>query len=309
MRINMKLTVAVLLICLSWCYVNGQNTNSPTLSIDQNELKIAFDGRPGLIYSFRSVPAKPYVKALRSPSGINILRDAPHDHLHHHGLMFALKVNEHDFWSETSTNGRQIHKTFQDIDFNVAEQNGLATFASTIDWEEAASKKVLLNEKRKLTLTRSKEVALLTWNTTLKTVPKRGPVIIGGDHYFGLGMRFLQSMDKNGTFTNADGRTGKIFRGTERLVPSKWCAYQANADGKPVTVAMFDHPDNLKPVTWFTMLEHFSYLSATLKYHQDPFVLKPGDELSLTYGVAVWDGKPEKTVIEQAYEKWLKGSF
>ena len=115
-----------------------------------------------------------------------------------------------------------------------------------------------------------------------------------------------RSMDKNGIFINADGKAGKIFRGTEQLTPGNWCAYHAIVGGKPVTVAMFDHPDNFKTVTWFTMLEPFSYLAATLKYHETSFMLKSEDDLSLTYGIALWDGKPEKAVIEQAYQAWLK---
>ena len=306
MGMNTKLSIAIFSLCLFSNYVQGQNSKTPTLLIDQNELTISCDGRAVLIYSFRSVPAKPYVKILRSPSGVNILRDAPHDHLHHHGLMFALKVNGTDFWAETSSTGRQVHKSFQNVDVSVKDQNSEATFTSAIDWVEAASKKIILKEKRVLSLRQSKEVTLLTWNTILKTPRNIGQVKIGGDHYFGLGMRFLQSMDKDGTFTNTDGKAGKIFRGTERLTPANWCAYHALAGGKPVTVAMFDHPDNFKPATWFTMLEPFSYLSATLKYHERSFVLKSEDNLSLTYGIAVWDGKPEKAVIEQAYQNWLK---
>ena len=117
-------------------------------------------------------------------------------------------------------------------------------------------------------------------------------------------MRFVKSMDTNGTFINATGKEGEKLRDTHWLVPAKWCAYQSAVDGKPVTVAMFDHPKNFRPVTWFTMLKPFSYLSATLKYHEKPFVLKSKDELSLKYGVAVWDGMQSKEVIEKTYQKW-----
>ena len=84
---------------------------------------------------------------------------------------------------------------------------------------------------------------------------------LSGSHYFGLGMRFVRSMD-GGEFFNADGKEGTIFRGEERLVRSNWCAYTAAIDGKPVTVAMLGHPDNPRhPTTWFTMAKPFAYLS------------------------------------------------
>ena len=34
-----------------------------------------------------------------------MVRDAPSDHLHHHGLMFAVQVNEVNFWEERGTPG------------------------------------------------------------------------------------------------------------------------------------------------------------------------------------------------------------
>lgn len=303
---NTKWVVIVLSLLLSSYCVQGQSINMLNLLVNQNELAISSHGQTQLLYRFRSVPAKPYIKSLSSPNGVNVLRDAPHDHLHHHGLMFAFSVEGVDYWSENESSGHQIQMSLQDIDVSVENQNAVARFASTIDWVEPTSKKTVLKEKRVLSLAQSKQVTLLTWNSILNTPRDVPQVKIGGDHFFGLGMRFLQSMDKNGTFINADDKPGTIFRGTERLTPGRWCAYSAIAEDKPVTVAMFDHPDNFRPVTWFTMLEPFSYLSATLKYHENPFMLKSTDNLSLTYGIAVWDGKIESSVIEQAYQNWLK---
>ena len=34
-------------------------------------------------------------------TGENLLRDAPHDHLHHHALMYGIRVNGVNFWEET----------------------------------------------------------------------------------------------------------------------------------------------------------------------------------------------------------------
>ena len=40
---------------------------------------------------------KPYVRELYSLNGVNLLRDAPADHLHHHGLMYTIRVNDLNF--------------------------------------------------------------------------------------------------------------------------------------------------------------------------------------------------------------------
>ena len=62
-----------------------------------------------VIYRVDGVPFKPYVEKLFTPSGTNILRDAPSDHLHHHGLMFAVRVNGINFWEEKPDSGKQEH--------------------------------------------------------------------------------------------------------------------------------------------------------------------------------------------------------
>lgn len=43
-----------------------------------------------------------YVAEFSPPDGGNVLRDAPPDHPHHHGLMYAVKVNGLSFWEEIS---------------------------------------------------------------------------------------------------------------------------------------------------------------------------------------------------------------
>ena len=89
---RIRILVVMLLICLVSNFAPGQNGSTQTISIDKDKLTVSCDGKAGLTYSYRSVPAKPYVKRLTTPGGVNILRDAPHDHLHHHALMMALGV-------------------------------------------------------------------------------------------------------------------------------------------------------------------------------------------------------------------------
>ena len=112
-------------------------------------------------------------------------------------------------------------------------------------------------------------------------------------------------MDNDGEFRNADGKAGKVYRGDEQLVWSRWCAYTAKAEGKEVTVAMFDHPSNERhPATWFTMSKPFAYVSATLNLHEEPLKVASGESLVLRYAVAIWDGRTETEKIENAYKGW-----
>jgi hypothetical protein len=269
------------------------------VQVDAKEITLKNGERTVLQYRYTGVPFKPYVRALYSPAGLNVLQDAPADHLHHHGLMFAVGVDDVHFWAEDSNAGTQMHtNTAVDV------RDDAAAFSALLPWH--IDSKVLVREYRRITVARTPPglaANLITWWTSLTPDSE---ATLTGSHYYGLGMRFAASMDRTGTFTNAAGADGEIFRGEERLVRANWCAYTADVDGKPVTVAMFDHPQNIRPATWFTMKSPFAYLSATLRYHEQPLKLERGKTLDLYYGIAVWDGRVDSARIERVYRHWLQ---
>ena len=71
------------------------------------EVEVRFQDRPLLLYSMVFTNYKPYVKELRTLGGHNLLLDAPPDHRHHHGLMYAITVNGTNFWEEQTDPGVQ----------------------------------------------------------------------------------------------------------------------------------------------------------------------------------------------------------
>jgi hypothetical protein len=280
--------------------------------MDANSLNIHGEGTTILSYPHSGVLLKPYVKELRTPAGINVLLDAPSDHSHHHALMFACAVNKVDFWSEAvgvaegqfePQPGKQRHLRFDEVRLSSPGYWPVASFTEAIRWISKPSNEPLAIERRTIRVTRLARCMFVTWETCLATPPGRESIMLSGSHYHGLGMRFVRSMDITGEFRNADNDGGVVFRGTERLTPSQWCAYTAQADGKTVTVAMFDHPENPRhPATWFTMAEPFAYMSATLRLHEKPLEVLADKPLTLRYGVGLWDGRPETSEIERHYQ-------
>lgn len=268
--------------------------------VDEREACIMEGARPILRYRYADVPFKPYVRELYTPSGLNVLRDSPDDHKHHHGLMFALGVDGVSFWAEEAGCGEQRH-----FDPDVLVTADTTGWLEEVHWKIAG--KIVLFECRDIEVPRmpdNRKVTLLTWRAVLTPVRD---MTLQGEHYYGLGMRFAAEMDRTGTFRNSSGKPGEIFRGEERLVPARWCAYSAKIDGKLVTVAMFDHPDNPRhPATWFTMATPFAYMSATLNLHATPMPLKKDLTLELYYGVAAWDGTIDDAQIEETYKIWLE---
>ncbi len=281
--------------------------NPLRITTQQDIISIYADNRPLLHYSYSSAPSKPYIRQLFTPCAVNVLRDAPADHLHHHGLMFAVKIDGINFWEERQGCGRQVHNCFDDVRVDKRSDGARAAFTEQLNWMNPAGRDVLLKENRTIEVSQVKDfqVTLLTWQSKFELPEGKNAAVFTGSHYHGLGMRFIKAMDATGSFFDADGRTGEIFRGDERLVPSSWCAYTANVNGKAVTVAMFDHPDNPRyPATWFTMKKPFAYLSATMSLHTKPLSLAADNPLVLRYGVALWDGRVETEKINRLYKRW-----
>jgi len=279
------------------------------ITVEPNSLSVNQGQRSLLCYRYEDVPFKPYVQKLYSPGGINILRDAPHDHLHHHALMYAVAVDGVNFWEEQTEPGRQLHKCFDDVRVGGNDDKSRAGFTEQIDWINPRSHELLLREQRTIKIFQLDDVeaTLLSWQSSLRVPTGKKSMTLSGSHYFGLGMRFLESMDTGGEFINITGQAGDIVRGAERIARADWCAYIAKADGKPVTIAMFGHPENLRhPTHWFTMTEPFAYLAATLNLHKEPLVVTSDKPLALEYAVAVWDGRIDKNKIDQVYRRWVK---
>jgi hypothetical protein len=258
-------------------------------------------------YRYADVRFKPYIKQLFSPQQVNVLLDSPYDHKHHHGLMFAIAVNGVGFWAEEADNGRQVHRSFKTRAAGRDGMDGVA-MVENLDWVDTGNG-VVAREERTLEASAAQDIdaTLLTWRTKLSAADKDKPLALKGDHYYGLGMRFVRAMDKGGRFIFPEGVTfGVLVRGDEHVTPANWCAYTARTEGKDVTAAMFDCPSNPRPAHWFTMTKGFAYMSATLNLWKEPMTLEPGKSLDLCYGVAVWDGKIEPEKIVRLYQRWLE---
>ncbi len=287
---TMKHTVVFFAVC-GMAVAAGAQTNLVTLELDR------VVGR----YQQGGVPMKPFVKELFSPSGVNVTVDSPPDHFHHHGLMFAIGVGDVDFWSEKPFEkfGKQVPRTSETkICANGLEQ--------TLDWINPKGAPMLVESRGvRLQAPRPGGPNILTWGTVLEPAGKE-KVTLWGRHYFGLGMRFPADMDAKAKFIFPEATpAGRVVRGDETVRPANWCAATGEIGGKPVTIAMWDGPQNSRRAFWFTMTKPFSYLSATLNLETEPLELKPGEKLPLRYGVAVFDGIADAAQIEKARAAWL----
>ncbi len=262
-------------------------------------------------YCLVANPAKPYVRRLYTPGGVNVLRDQVADHKHHHGLMFAIAADGVNFWEETPGCGREVPQGGSPVSTSAANGTARASLGQGLAWIGPKSPAPILLEHRTVVVGRSKDgsATLLAWRSTLSAPPERESVKLSGSHYYGLGMRFAVSLNQGGRFFfSADKKAPTIISGNQQVAPARWSAYTASAEGKPVTVAIFESPaDPRFPSPIFTMLTPFAYQSATLNLWKEPLELKQGHPLDLRYGVALWDGQIEPAAVEAMYQQWVAG--
>ncbi len=236
-------------------------------------------GKTLAVYRATANPQKPYIEQLFTPAGKQVLLDSPSDHVHHHGLMFALSVDDVSYWEEGQRGGRQT------VVETRAAGNGI--LSQSLSWNDPLGN-TKLDEQRQIVLTQNAEATWLTWQSTLTVPATLDEVRLGGNHYYGLGMRFIRSFDSVASFRFPEAAVAEAVRGTEELTRTDWVACVGQVDNKTVTVAMFGHPENARhPTWWFTMDEPFAYQSATLNLWKQPLTLARNDALPLTFGVAL----------------------
>ena len=301
-------------------------SQSPKVEFKQSDdengrvIRCVVDEKP--LFTYRDSPAnfedlkeneyKTYISELYTPDGRNILRDSPADHVHHHALMFAIAADGVNFWEEygKDKSGVQFAPAFNRT-APQPPQNAPPVLWKRVQWF-APGQKLVLNERRIIRPILDKELGatLITWRTGLSVPQEKESVELSGSHYYGLGMRFDETMDKNGTFFCDAG--SKIVednvRGDEKKTTCKWMAYTAELHGKPVTVAVFDSPDNPQPMGAFTMGQagqSFAYISATVDLEKEPITLEKDKPISFEYGVATWEGKQSVDAVQKVYERWL----
>jgi hypothetical protein len=214
-----------------------------------NAWTVLHKGQPVLRYVFDPRQHKPYVAEFSAPGGRNILRNAPADHLHHHALMYAIKVNGLNFWEEVSGNGVE-----RVVETTATVSGGTATLRQLIHWvapQDAfladTTPAALLIEHRTLILTvdATTRESALEWKAEFEVGNKTNEVALTGANYHGLGMRFLQQLDAHANHNYA-GRKPDLSNNRQEVSAAKWAAVSFTAPDQPATIVLVPHPANAR---------------------------------------------------------------
>lgn len=312
---NLSWKIMVLLVAATWLPM--PHAASPLeVNLAKNTWEVRYKDKPVAVYISAPDQWKPYVQALCTLEGRNLLRDSPADHKHHHALMYGVTVNGIDFWGETPGCGIQkpISAPESQGDVHVPSRLPQASFIQEILWVAQAdapkaksARDALLVEKRTISVVANEaddEVAL-RWRSEFALGGKTNQVTLTGPNYHGLGLRFLQELDPVATHWIA-GKPVDVSGTRQDTSQGAWGALLFGGPN-PATLIVAGHPENARgePV-FFSMKQPFAYLSATQALHQQPLVYRAGDRWTLEYVVLAYSGAktPEYMAKRAAY--WTK---
>lgn len=282
-----------------------------------DEVTVVHRGQKVLVVACSPRQFKPYVKELYTLKGDNILRDAPHDHLHHHALMYGIRVNGVNFWEETPGCGvqRPVAMVRQEAGLN-AQGLPCATLEQLIHWVEPleafrpnTAPVALLIERRTLTVTldEAAQETALEWRADFEVGPRTNQVELAGANYHGLGLRFLNELDPVANHFHLDG-TLDLGNNRQDVAARDWTAVSFGAPGRPATILVAGHPDNARsPSRFFSMLTPFAYLAATQGLDQSPLTYPRGARFSLRYLITCHAEVCSAGVLQARVARWRAG--
>lgn len=302
-----------------------KQSDLPEITIEKagdNNVLVHLDGRPFTAFDYRSY-AKPIFYPIYGPPHIGMTRNWPmtdvatgeaHDHPHHKSMWIAHEISGVDFWAET---GGTIKNTALDLESESLKKND--AFQATSAWIRNSDGKTMLTDQ---TTYRFGASSTSRWiDCTIKFMASHGDFQFDDTKEGLFAIRThpdlrLSAKPKDGVkqvfgnALNSEGVTGKAVWGK----PAKWLLYFGSIKGQPISIAMYDHPANLRhPTTWHAReyglvtanpfgLHHF----LGKEKGSGAYAVKSGDSLQLRYRVEFIQGNPSAEEIEKRYRSFAQ---
>lgn len=277
------------------------------------QVSISYQDRPVLIYAHSARQFKPYIKALFDLSGYNVLLDAPSDHLHHHGIMYAVMVNGINYWQEREDTGFQRSLRIEEQRTGL-DDRGLpyASFVNVIEWLDLTGRgtdeggKPILHERRTITVTVNENTGEVAtqWSADFLVGARVKSVVLTGDPYNGLGLRLSRDFDSRVVHRNAEKELNPR-QGDPNISQARWSAASVTLPTHDSTVAVFGDPANrLGDPVYFLMYEPFAYISATQALDKSALEYESGSHYRLNYLITIYPEMKSSEFLRLRGEEW-----
>jgi hypothetical protein len=307
---------------------------------------ILVGGEPFTSYIWPTTIKKPVLYPLRSANGVVVTRGYPleprpgerTDHPHHVGLWFNYgDVNGLDFWNNSdaipaekrSGYGTILHRSIR----STKSGDGEGVLETTEEWVTPANKAILREDTRyvfhaALGARRIERITKLTaLDTTVSFIDNKEGVI---------GMRVARQLehpsltperyaDASGKVTNvakmdtagvhghyisSEGKEGDAVWGTR----GKWTMLRGDVNGRPVTLAILDHPKNWGYPTYWHARGYGLFAANPLgqkaltegKAEATNYTLQPGQSVTFRHEILILDGTATPADIQKYYNEFTR---
>jgi hypothetical protein len=283
--------------------------------VDGEVVRVTLDGAPFANVHHGALP-RPYVVPIHGPGGVPITRSFPmaevdgeaRDHPHHRSLWFAHgSVDGIDFWQGTERRPRQCRNGDVEIEASAAG----AVVRCRYDWL-VDDDTLVCTEWREITFGGRDDAR--TIDVVVRLQPAGRALVLGDtkEGTFALCVAQALCVDdaaKTAVLTNSEGDCGAGVWGKR----ARWIDVSGPVDGRPVGIAMFDHPDNHAHPTWWHARTYGLLAANPFGVHD--FEQKPrgigtltvpaGSLLQLRYRVLLHGAGWDPSRLDAAYRAWV----
>jgi hypothetical protein len=311
--VSLRLCASLVWLFAALSCVSAADGPAVTATTAPGLVGIRIGDQPFAVYNHSPGLVKPFIEPLRAPGNYVVTALAPFDHKHHKGVWVGVEhVNGINFWGgkyqqqdavAVAPAAERIET--EKVEVRPAGDNAIALQVQNA-WQGADGK------------------AVLTENTTITTYPNRlmvyditltatnGPVKFEDTKEGFLAIRVAPTMTgkAGGKIVNAEGDVGEESCWGKT---SPWVDYSGLVDGKPVGVALFDHPDNFRKSRYHVRAYGLFAISpfGEKTYSKGaselpPIHLEQGDKLHVVYGLYVHAGDAEAGKVAEAHAKFVE---
>ena len=267
---------------------------------------------------------KPILYPILGPGQIGMTRNWPmkedvegeaHDHPHHKSMWISHEISGVDFWGES---GGKVITEKVETEFS-GDPKPANVLRATSVWRTKDGDKPLLTDQTTYWFGGSEKSrwidCLVEFRASYGDIQfddtKEGLFAIRTHPDLRLTSAPKRGVEEVfGSAVNSEGVTGKAIWGKQ----ARWLLYKGTVDGKPMSIAMYDHPENLRhPTTWHARdyglvtanpfgMHHF------LKKEKGAgaFKIAKNDQLKLRYRVEFFRGEVSTSDVEASYQRFAK---
>lgn len=311
-------------------------TAAPKVTLTEmvDRLRVEIDGELFTEYRFKGEDRFfPACYPVMGPGGVPMTRRFPFekvegedtDHPHHQSLWFAhSEINGHNFWAVNTYRdkvpGKQVHRRFEEIQSGEGE----GYFVSENDYMAADGKRILSDTRKFRFLAGEKPGDPRSIDVTITLHASDGELTFGDQKDAGMAIRVNYELQVERRTSEKD----KMKEGGGKLLNSegikdgetwgkraRWVDNYGTVGGKPVGVAILDHPSNPRhPTHWHSRtyglvtaniygVRHFESL-------EDPkagqMILPAGKSETFRWRFVFHEGTPQQADIDGHFERFAK---